>query len=70
MKPELVKEYKKQSFSRYAENQTNYEKLVELVVLDVLEIVRTSKPSKIHITQAIKQHFGMEAENEPTSENL
>ena len=64
MKPELIKRYKTQSFSRWTKNETDYEKLVELVVLDVLEIVQTSKPSKIQLTQAIKQYFGMEAKNE------
>lgn len=70
MKQELIKRYKQESFSRWAENQTDYEKLVELVIADVLQIVQTSKPSKIQLTQAIKQHFGMKAESESISEDL
>ena len=70
MKPELIKRYKQQSFSRWAENQINYERLVELVVLDVLDIVQVSKPSKTQLTKSIKTYFGMELDNEPEAENL
>ena len=64
MKPELIKRYKQQSFKRWVENNTDYEKLVELVVLDVLTIVQTSKPSKTQLTHAIKHYFGIEQEQQ------
>lgn len=64
MKPELVKRYKQQSFKRWVENNTDYEKLVELVVLDVLTIVQTSKPSKTQLTHAIKNYFGIQQEQQ------
>lgn len=60
MKPQLIKKYREGSYSRWSENNTNYDKLVELVVLDVLELVQHSKPSKTQLTHAIKQYFGME----------
>lgn len=61
MKQELIKRYKEQSFSRWKPNQTDYNKLVELVVNDVLEIVQHSKPSKTQLTMAIKLYFGLES---------
>ena len=39
---------------------TDYEKLVHLVVDDVLTIVQASKPSKTQLTMAIKLYFGLE----------
>ena len=60
MKPELIKRYKERGFSRWAENQTDYPRLVRAVVDDVLEIVQHSKPSKTQLTLAIKQYFGIE----------
>jgi hypothetical protein len=60
LKPELIKRYKQQSFKRWAENNTDYEKLVHLVVDDVLTIVGASKPSKTQLTMAIKLYFGLE----------
>lgn len=60
MKPELIKRYKQQSFKRWAENNTDYEKLVHLVIDDVLTIVGASKPSKTQLTMAIKLYFGLE----------
>ncbi len=61
MKQELIKRYKQQSFKRWAENNTDYEKLVNLVVDDVLTIVGASKPSKTQLTMAIKLYFGLES---------
>jgi hypothetical protein len=61
LKPELIKRYKQQSFKRWAENNTDYEKLVHLVVDDVLTIVQASKPSKTQLTMAIKLYFGLES---------
>ena len=61
MKQELIKRYKQQSFKRWAENNTDYEKLVGLVVDDVLTIVQASKPSKTQLTMAIKLYFGLES---------
>jgi hypothetical protein len=61
LKQELIKRYKQQSFKRWAENNTDYEKLVNLVVDDVLTIVGASKPSKTQLTMAIKLYFGLES---------
>jgi len=60
LNPELIKRYKQESFKRWAENNTDYEKLVHLVVKDVLQIVEASKPSKTQLTMAIKLYFGLE----------
>lgn len=60
MKQELIRQYKQQSFKRWAENNTDYEKLITLVIDDVLNIVQHSKPSKTQLTKAIREHFGME----------
>jgi hypothetical protein len=77
LKPELIKRYKQQSFKRWAENNTDYEKLVHLVVDDVLTIVQASKPSKTQLTLAIKLYFGLESppetsleQHEHTNKNL
>jgi hypothetical protein len=61
LKQELIKRYKQQSFARFAENQTDYNKLVELVVGDCLQIIQANKsPNKLVLTNAIKLHFGLE----------
>ncbi len=75
MKQELIKRYKQQSYSRWADNNTDYNKLVNLVVDDVLQIVQASKPSKTQLTMAIKLYFGLEspperAQDEHTDKNL
>ena len=69
MKQELIKRYKQQSFKRWAENNTDYEKLVHLVVDDVLTIVQASKPSKTQLTMAIKLYFGLESPPERALDN-
>ena len=61
MNQELIKRYKQQSFARFAENQTDYNKLVELVVGDCLQIIQANKsPNKLVLTNAIKLHFGLD----------
>jgi hypothetical protein len=61
LKQELIKRYKQQSFARFAENQTDYNKLVELVVGDCLQIIQANKsPNKLVLTNAIKLHFGLD----------
>jgi hypothetical protein len=61
LKPQLIKRYREQSFSRWAENQTDYNKLVELVVGDCLQIIQANKsPNKLVLTNAIKLHFGLD----------
>jgi len=75
LKQELIKRYKQQSYSRWADNNTDYNKLVNLVVDDVLQIVQASKPSKTQLTMAIKLYFGLEspperAQDERTDKNL
>ena len=56
-------------------NNTDYNKLVNLVVDDVLQIVQASKPSKTQLTMAIKLYFGLEspperAQDEHTDKDL
>lgn len=59
IKTELVREYKKRSWTRWgAPQQIDPAKMVDEIVADMLNIIEATKPpTKNHIIKAIKEHY-------------